>query len=149
MAKNFHLMINGTNFKWEQPLILGSQIKQLGGIEPTAELYLKGKGNQPDVLIADDQQVDLSNPGIEKFVSKDNYNHVIIIVNARECTWEKTQISYDELVILAYGQSAGNMAYTITYSNGPANNPEGFVVKGQVVDVCNKMNFNVTGTCQS
>lgn len=147
MSKIFHLMINGTNYKWEQPLIQGSQIKQLDGIEPTAELYLKGKGQQPDVLIADDQQVDLSNPGIEKFYSRDL--HVVIIVNSRNIVWNKTQISYDELIELAYGHPTGNMAYTITYSNGPVENPEGFVVKGQVVVVCNKMNFNVTGTCQS
>lgn len=147
MANFYHLMINGTNFKWERPLIAGSEVKQLGGIEPTAKLYLKGKGHQPDVLIADDQQVDLSNPGIEKFVSKES--RVVIIVNAREHAWEKPQISYDELVVLAYGQVAGNTAYTITYSNGPEENQEGFVVKGQVVVVCNKMNFNVTGTSQS
>lgn len=147
MAKNFHLMINGTNYKWEQPLILGLQIKQLGGIEPTADLYFDGKGHQPDELIANDQQVDLSTPGIEKFYSK--AKQVVIIVNSREHVWEKTEISYDELVMLAFGNAAGNMAYTITYSNGPKQNPEGFVVKGQVVVVCNKMNFNVTGTCQS
>lgn len=147
MSRFYHLMINGKNYKWEEPLIQGSQIKQLGGIEPTAKLYLKGKGNQPDELIADDQQVDLSNPGIEKFVSKED--RVVIVVNSREHTWEKTQISYDELVVLAYGQVAVNTAYTITYSNGPEENPEGFVVKGQVVVVCNKMNFNVTGTSQS
>ena len=147
MKKFYHLMINGTNYKWEEPLIQGSQIKQLGGIEPTAKLYLKGKGNQPDELIADDQQVDLSNPGIEKFVSKED--RVVIVVNSREHIWEKPQISYDELIVLAYGQVATNTAYTITYSNGPEENPEGFVVKGQVVVVCNKMNFNVTGTSQS
>lgn len=147
MQNFYHLMINGTNYKWEQPLISGFEVKQLGGIEPTAKLYLKGKGNQPDELIADEQQVDLSNPGIEKFVSKDV--RVVIIVNSREHTWEKPQISYDELVVLAYGQVAANTAYTITYSNGPEDNPEGFVVKGQVVVVCNKMNFNVTGTSQS
>lgn len=147
MPKFYHLMINGTNHKWEQPLILGSQIKQLGGIEPTADLYLEGKGHQPDELIADEQQVNLSNPGIEKFYSREK--QVVIIVNSREHTWEKPDISYDELVVLAFGNAAGNTAYTITYSNGPKQNPEGFVVKGQVVVVCNKMNFNVTGTCQS
>lgn len=147
MQKFYHLMINGANYKWEQPLIKGSEIKMLGGIEPTAELYLKGKGSQSDMLIADDQSVDLSGPGIEKFVSKES--HVVIIVNAREHTWEKHEISYDELVVLAFGQVAEKTAYTITYSNGPVENPEGFVVKGQSVIVCNKMNFNVTGTCQS
>lgn len=146
--KNFyHLMINGTNYKWEQPLIKGSEIKQLGGIEPTAKLYLKGKGNQPDEMITDDQLITLSNPGIEKFISKDI--RTVIVVNARELAWEKDQISYDELVLLAYGVIDKNTAYTITYSNGPEENREGFVVKGQVVVVCNKMNFNVTGTCQS
>lgn len=144
MSNFYHLMINGVNFKWEQPLIQGSQIKQLGGIEPNAELYLKGKGQQPDVLIADDQQVDLSNPGIEKFYSRDL--QVVIIVNSRNIIWNKMQISYDELILLVYDHPSPTMAYTITYSNGPEVNPEGFVVKGQVVVVCNKMNFNVTGT---
>jgi hypothetical protein len=147
MQKFYHLMVNGINYKWELPLIQGSQIKQLGRIEPTADLYLVSKGHQSDELITDEQQVDLSKPGIEKFYSKDS--QVMIVVNSREHVWDKPEISYDELVVLAYGNVAGNVAYTITYSNGPIQTPEGFVVKGEVVVVCNKMNFNVTGTCQS
>jgi hypothetical protein len=130
MQKDLHLMIDGKNYKWESQTITGSEIKQLGGIEPTAELFLQAKGHHEDELIHDEQQVDLTNPGIEKFYSKPK-PQVVIIVNAREQIWDKTQISYDELVMLAYGNVEGNKAYTITYSNGPKENRKGFIVKGQ------------------
>lgn len=148
MQKNLHLMINGVNYKWEHSLIKGSEIKNLGGIDPSAELYLQSKGPGSDELILEDQEIDLSNPGIEKFYSKDKAE-IIIIVNAREHIWNKLQISYDDLVVLSYGNVEGNKAYTITYSSGPKENREGFLVKGQSVLVCNKMIFNVTGTNQS
>ena len=147
MGKILHLIINGVNYKWEHSLIKGSEIKNLGGIDPTAELYLQGKGQSPDQLILDNQEIDLTSPGIEKFYSiKVEYS---IIVNTREKTWAAHQISYDELVILAFGNIESNKSYTITYSNGPKENREGFIVKGKSVTVCNKMIFNVTGTIQS
>jgi|SRR5574344_2237643 len=148
MQSFLHLMINGVNYKCDHSLIKGSEIKNLGGIDPSAELYLHSKGNNPDELIQDGQEVDLSNPGIEKFYSQ-GMSKVVIIVNAREYNWDCSKVSYDELVFLAFGKEESNKAYTITYSNGPKENREGFIVKGQSVLVCNKMIFNVTGTCQS
>ena len=148
MQKILHLMINGVNYKREHPLITGSEIKNLGRIDPSAELYLQSKGQNPDQLIQDNQVVDLSNPGIEKFYSQ-GISQVIIIVNAREQNWDKPTISYDDLVLLAYGTIEKKIAYTITYSNGPKDNREGFIVKGQRVLVSNKMIFNVTCTDKS
>ena len=146
MKKKLHLMINGVNYKWEHSLIKGSEIKNLGGIDPSAELYLQANGLDSDELILDNQEIDLSNPGIEKFYSKEK---VVIIVNAREHIWDDLMISYDQLVLLAYGKIENNKSYTITYSCGPKENREGFLVKGQSVLVYNKMIFNVTGTNQS
>lgn len=147
MKKEYHLMINGVNYKWGSPAITGAGIRELGNVPSADKLYFQKKGSHEEVEISDSDVVDLTNPGIEKFISRKS--DVTIIVNAQEHSWDKEQITYDELVILAFGSNNSNTAYTVTYSNGPTANHEGFVVKGQSVVVCDKIIFNVTGTSQS
>lgn len=38
------------------------------------------------------------------------------------------------------------VVYTVTYSGGPASNPEGSMLPGDSVDICDGMIFNVTNT---
>lgn len=45
----------------------GAQIKALAGVDPSFALYLEGRAQEPDSLIADGQAVDLREPGREKF----------------------------------------------------------------------------------
>ncbi len=70
---------------------------------------------------------------------------VILIVNTREKPWYEKKISYEEVVILAFGSysSDENVVYTVTYSKGPESKLEGSLVKGQEVHVKDGMIFNV------
>jgi hypothetical protein len=45
--------------------------------------------------------------------------------------------------------STGEKAYTITYFDGPPQNPKGELAKSQVVFVTNEMIFNATATDKS
>jgi Multiubiquitin len=74
-----------------------------------------------------------------------------IIVNAREKTWMERKISFDEVVILAFGEISPNpnVVYTVTYKKGNGNKPEGTMDKGEEVKVKNGMIFNVTQTDKS
>ncbi len=74
-----------------------------------------------------------------------------IIVNAREKTWIKKEISYEEVIVLAFGSysSDENIVYTVTFSRGPESHHEGSMVKGDSVRVKNGMIFNVTQTNKS
>jgi hypothetical protein len=74
-----------------------------------------------------------------------------LIVNAQEKSWEKDEISYHQVIKLAFGevQDDPNTIYTVTYSGGPKANPEGSLVKGKKVEVKNRMIFNATPTTKS
>ena len=81
----------------------------------------------------------------------DSVKELAIIVNAREYSWTGKQISFEQLVVLSFGTFAPNSStiYTITYAKGPDKKPGGSLVTGDVVDVKDKMVFNVTATSQS
>jgi len=71
-----------------------------------------------------------------------------IIVNGREKTVSKADLSYEEVVRLAYIQVNPNGVYTVVYRNG-VNCVQGSMVKGDIVKIKNGMMFNVTETCKS
>lgn len=74
-----------------------------------------------------------------------------ILVNAREKVWTEKKITFDEIVILAFGSisSDPNVFFTVTYKKGGNNKPEGIMVKGDEVKVKDGMRFNVTQTNRS
>lgn len=81
-----------------------------------------------------------------------NDKEVTIIVNGEEKSWEKKdEISFEEVVILAFGSyvNNGQVEYTVTYKRGQGNKPEGSLVQGQSVKVKDKMIFNVSQTNRS
>ena len=77
---------------------------------------------------------------------------VTLIVNGRRKEWpELKKISFREVVVLAFGvfEDAPNIEYTVGYSNGPRQNPQGIMVDGDSVKVQEGMNFNATRTDKS
>lgn len=84
----------------------------------------------------------------EKKEGKKEYK---LIVNGREKPWHEDSITFEQLVVLAFGSydDNPNKVYTVTYDKGPHENPEGTMVKGDSVNVKNKMVFNVTATDKS
>ncbi|MBZ5615718.1 MAG: multiubiquitin domain-containing protein [Acidobacteriia bacterium] len=80
-----------------------------------------------------------------------DHKEVTIIVNTREKTWDKKQISYQEVVILAFGSYSNdeNVVYTVTYSRGEKSHHEGSLVKGESVNVKDGMIFNVSQSNKS
>ena len=76
---------------------------------------------------------------------------VAIIVNTREKRWNKKAISYEQVVVLAFGTCSEHpdTVYTVTYTKGPEHKRDGSLVKGQSVKVKNGMIFNVSQTNKS
>ena len=74
-----------------------------------------------------------------------------IIVNGRLEVWSKRIISFEEVVVLAFGSYSDNpnTCYTVTYSRGWPPKTEGSMIKGQMVKVKSKMVFNVAATDKS
>ncbi|MFA5393817.1 MAG: multiubiquitin domain-containing protein [Candidatus Ratteibacteria bacterium] len=79
------------------------------------------------------------------------HKEVTIIVNTREKIWDKKEISYEEVVVLAFGSYSDdeNIVYTVTFSKGESPHHEGSLVKGDSVKVKKGMIFNVTQTNKS
>lgn len=75
----------------------------------------------------------------------------LIIVNGREKTVTGKQLTFREVVSLAFPTApyGDNTAYTVTYRKGHGNRPDGTLVEGQTVKLKNGMIFNVTATDKS
>ena len=76
---------------------------------------------------------------------------VTIIVNAREKVWTEREISFDQVVKLAFPTPppGANIVYTVTYRRGQGRKPEGTLTEGESVKVKDGMIFNVTATDKS
>jgi hypothetical protein len=73
-----------------------------------------------------------------------------IVVNAVPRQWTEQEVSYDQVVNLAFpNPSAPNVTYTIEYERGEGHKPAGSLVQGQSVKVKDKMVFSVTETGRS
>jgi hypothetical protein len=74
-----------------------------------------------------------------------------ISVNSRDKVWLEKKITFDEVVVLAFGAISiePNVSYTVAYKKGDNNKPEGIMVKGDEVKVKDEMRFNVTQTNRS
>lgn len=151
VKQNLRYSIDEKNFETDKQYIKGSQIRKQGNIPDDFQIYLSNKKPWDDDLIVDEEIVDLARPGKEKFYSKKEITEFTIIVNGREKQWNEKAITFKQVVELAFGNYNDNpdAVYTVTYAKGPQQNPEGSMVKGDVVFVTNKMIFNVTATNRS
>lgn len=76
---------------------------------------------------------------------------VTIVVNGTQKTVQKDDITYDEVVRLAfetppYGE---NTLFSVTYRRGHGNKPEGILAEGESVKAKEGMIFDVTATDKS
>jgi len=151
VKKKLQFFINDKPFTWYKQYIRGMQIRELGNISVTDDIFLDIKQDWQDDQILDEEIVDLARPGREKFFSKSRPTEVTIIVNARPHIWKEVNISFEQLVVLAFGSYDNNprKGYTVTYSRGWEPKSEGTMVKGSSVSVKNKMIFDVTATDKS
>jgi hypothetical protein len=74
-----------------------------------------------------------------------------IIVNTREKVVEGKEVTYDQIVALAFENppTGENIEITATYRDGPGQNKEGTLQPGQTVHIKKDMIFDVTATDKS
>lgn len=65
--QKFKIMIDQKSFEVEEQFITGSQIKTKISVPANYGVWLKVNGPDPDKEIADNEQVDLAQPGREHF----------------------------------------------------------------------------------
>ena len=83
------------------------------------------------------------------FVTRRQHTQIKIIVNGREKTVTGKNISYAQVVRLAFDSSDADTIYTVTFKKGPPSKPQGSMVAGDVVKLECGMIFNVTATRKS
>jgi hypothetical protein len=76
---------------------------------------------------------------------------ITIIVNTREKVVRKEEMSFDEIVALAFDTvpTGENIVITVTYRRGHGDKPEGSLTPGESVRVKDGMIFNVRATDRS
>lgn len=76
---------------------------------------------------------------------------VTIVVNGEPFEVEKEEISYAEVVTLAFPDYPQHpeVTYSVKYKRGHGNKPEGVLAPGGTVKVKDEMIFNVSPTGQS
>ncbi len=81
----------------------------------------------------------------------ENKDRVEIIVNGRKKVVTSSELSFNEVVWLAFDPppSGPNIMITVTYRNGAGRPPEGTLVEGQNVKIQDGTIFNVTATDNS
>lgn len=84
----------------------------------------------------------------------DDHGHghrVTIIVNTREKVWTEKEISFEQVLALAFNPvpTGDNWSFTVGYRKGPGDRPEGSLTAGQSVKVKDGMVFSATATDKS
>ncbi|MGY6653626.1 multiubiquitin domain-containing protein [Amycolatopsis sp. TRM77291] len=77
--------------------------------------------------------------------------HYEIVVNGREKVVDTDEVTFEQLVHLAFNPvpSGPNWVFTVTYRRGHGHKPEGTLKPGESVKVKKGMIFNVTATDKS
>jgi hypothetical protein len=145
----YKFVVNGLSLEWPKKNITGGTIKALVGVEGENVELLQELENSPDKIIADDEEVHISERGVEKF--KTRKHGVTIYVGTTPHAWDRPKISYAEVVTLYNPDYPKHpeILYTVTYTKGPPKKPEGDLVKGETVHVHNGMSFLVSTTGES
>lgn len=127
----------------------GAALYALGKVADGLALYREVRGNREDEPVENGPQTVQLHEG-DHFHSGQRKN-VTIIVSGTPHEWSKPRIDYVEVVTLfdpAYPQHP-DWTYSVTYKNGPSQNPDGILTFNHSVKVKEGMVFNVKCTGQS
>lgn len=125
----------------------GAELYKLGYVAPHRELFKEVAGDHEDVFIPKDHhEIELIQD--QHFYSE---KEITIVVNARKKETVETRLSFDEVVKLAFETppTGPNVLFTITYRNGPRENPEGSLLESKSVKIKKGMVFCVAATDRS
>jgi len=108
--------------------------------------------NETTKIIERKNIMDMENQEVIVDNESKKIKEVTIIVNGRDKVVEKKEITYEEIIVLAFGsyETDPNIEYTVTYSKGNnSHKPKGILEKGESIMVKEGMIFNVTRTDKS
>lgn len=144
----FTFTVDERGYEWGAPTISAVDLRDVTGASEEKAFVLERKG-EADTPINEGDTVNLAERGTEHI--RTVRATVTIIVNAEEKKVEGREISFEQLVKLAFETppTGENILITIDYGNGPPANPKGSMKPGQSVKIKNRMVFDVTATDRS
>ena len=149
--RDFKLTLNERQLEWGKPAINGAALYALANPKEGEAVFLEVRGGE-DRLIELGELIDLTAPGIERFITAPKPTVMFeIIVNARPQTVNHERVTFEQVVQLAFpGAPPANLAFSVTYRNAASKPPAGDLGAGGAVDVKKKGTiFNVSRTVQS
>lgn len=148
--REFKLTLDGRQITWGKPAISGSDLYKLANLSSVQAVFLEVRGGE-DQLIAPQEAIDLTAPGIERFITAPQPTlEIEIIVNARTKVVTGSKVTYEQIVQLAFpGSHNPNSVFSITYSKAASMPPKGELGAGGVVQIKQGTIFNVARTDKS
>lgn len=147
---DFKLTLDNRQITWGKPAIRGSDLYKLANIGNQQGVFLEIRGGT-DRLIELEEMIDLTAPGIERFITAPRpTNEIEIIVNARPKSVPGPNVTFEQIVELAFPDVHNpNIVFSITYRKAASVPPEGELGVGGVIKVKKGTIFNVTQTDKS
>lgn len=146
--RDFKLTLNDDELRWGKPVISGTILYGLAKPDDGEGVFLEVPGGE-DRLVEHGELIDLTQPGIERFITARLTFE--IIVNSRPRTVNARTVTFEQIVQLAFpGQHEPNVVFSMTYRHAASTPHAGELGAGGTVNVKKKGTvFNVTRTVQS
>ncbi len=148
--RDFKLTLNDHQLAWGKPAINGAALYSLAEIGHDEAVFLEVRGGE-DRLIEPGELIDLTMPGIERFITAPKPAPTFeIIVNSRPRVVTGRQVTFEQIVQLAFpGSHDSNVVFSMTYRHAASKPHAGELGAGGFVEVKKGTIFNVTKTIQS
>lgn len=149
--REFKFTVENDQIQWGKPVISGTALYKLAKASDAEAVYLEVRGGE-DRLINPSDLIDLTKSGIERFLKAPKKPVVFeIIVNTRLKTVTNPEVSYEQLVQLAYpGPLDPNVEFSISYRKASSKPHTGELSAGAAVTVKKEGTvFNVHRTIKS
>ncbi len=131
--RDFKLTLNDRQITWGKPAIRGSDLYELAKVGNEQAVFLEIRGGT-DKLIDPEEMIDLTAPGIERFITAPlPTSKIEIIVNARPKLVPGPSVTFEQIVELAFpGTHNPNAVFSVTYRKAASVPPEGELGAGGV-----------------
>lgn len=148
--RDFKLTVNDAQLDWGKPAISGAALYVLAKVADEEAVFLEVRGGE-DRLIERDELIDLTAPGIERFITGPKPTATIeIIVNTRPKLVTNREVTFEQIVELAYpGPHDSNYIFSMSFRHAASKPHAGDLGPGGSVTVKQGTIFNVVRTIKS
>ncbi|GER08776.1 hypothetical protein GCM10007972_24020 [Iodidimonas muriae] len=149
--RDYKFTLDDSQLEWGKPAIGGDALYKLAKVGEHEAIFLQIRGGT-DRLLEPDDLVDLTEPGIERFITAPRpATTCVIIVNSRPREVDDRHVTFEDVVKLAFpGSHDTNVVFSMTYRHAASKPHAGELAAGGSVDIKKKGTvFNVTRTVQS